>query len=106
MNPAESVAWTMAAKLPVVVGVPVTVPDDGSSVSPAGREPEVTAQPVMVAPPPAPEVVASSVSGARATAASSVCSPGSVTDTVFATVQSNSVEPLAPSESVAVTVTA
>ena len=50
VNPAESVAWTVAEYDPAVVGVPVMTPPD-DSVRPGGREPPVVVQLTMVAPP-------------------------------------------------------
>ena len=76
VKPSESVAWTVAEYDPAVVGVPETTPA-GERARPGGREPPVTDQPgEMVAPPPAPEVVAASVSGVMAVPELSVCGPG------------------------------
>ena len=59
----------------------------------------------MVAPPPAPEVVAESVSGLMAVPELSVCAPGSVTVTTLSMVQLNVADPWAPELSVATRVT-
>ena len=71
-----------------------------------GSDPAVTSQPVgeMVAPPPAPEVVAVRASGAMGVPAKDSCVPGLVTDTVLSMVNATTVVPVKPAESVAWTV--
>ena len=73
-----------------MVGVPLTTPA-GDRVRPGGSEPETSDQPEaeMVAPPPAPEVVAARLRGVMAEPESKVWVPGSVTETTLEIVQLN-----------------
>ena len=104
MNPAESVAWTVAEKLPAVVGVPVMTPAV-DKLRPGGSEPAVTDQPVdeMVA--VEDDVVAESVRVAMAVPEFLVWAPGLVTVTMLLTVQLKVADPVSPRLSVAVIVT-
>ena len=87
--------------MPPVVGVPETTPS-AETVSPGGAP--VRDQPVIVAPPPAPDVVAFRVSGEMAVPATETWSGGVVTVTTFSMFQVTTVVPVNPSESVAWTV--
>ena len=84
-----------------MVGVPETTPA-AEMLSPGGAPDRD--QPVMVAPPVEPEVVALRVSGTMAVPATESWSGGVVTLTTFSTVHATTVVPVNPSESVASTV--
>ncbi len=99
-NPAPSTAFRVTEQVHGAVGVPVTVPVEALTESPAGRP---VADQVSVA--PAWESVAEAARGLTAVPVTALRLPGFATATVLDTVQENVAEPFAPLGSPAVTVT-
>jgi hypothetical protein len=100
-KPWESVAVTVTGYEPPVVGVPEMTPPD--EIERPGGAP-LNDQPVMVAPPAAPEVIAVTLTGVMAAPASTANPGGAPTSTTFSMVKTSVDVPANPAVSVACTV--
>ena len=102
LKASESVAVTVTEYVPPVVGVPEMIPEETPMARPGGAP--FSEKLVMVAPPPAPDVVAGTVIGVMAVPTVEDWSPGAVTVTTLSMTMVTGPVPVNPAESVAWTV--